>query len=396
MSTLNPEQQRALDDVVNDHNVFITGGAGVGKSFLVSHIVDHTPGIAVTAMTGCAALLINGTTLHSHLGIGLAKETAQKLAVMVRKYPGVAERVLHMQTLLIDEVSMLSDELFEKVSEMLKILKRSKKPFGGVQLVLVGDPFQLCPVQGNYCFTSPVWAECKFKVHRLEMNMRQKGDPLFKEILDRVRFGGCSLVDLKILESLKNTEFPEGIKPTRLYSKNVSVDAINMSELLELGNDSIEYTTKITGDFAKRWASTNRIPEKVRLCVGAQVLCTRNFPELGLANGSRGVITQMDGSGVTFKKMSGQCVRVALFDVPFDSPTNKIQYLPVKLAWAITIHSAQGMTIDALEVDLGSDIFAFGQAYTGLSRATSLSSVRIVNVLPSSFVTSPKVLEFYR
>ena len=127
MTALNPEQQRALDDVVNEHNVFITGGAGVGKSFLVTHIVKQTPFIAVTAMTGCAALLINGTTLHSHLGIGLAKESAQKLAILVKKYPGVAERVLTMQTLLIDEVSMLSDELFEKISELLKILKKSKK-----------------------------------------------------------------------------------------------------------------------------------------------------------------------------------------------------------------------------------------------------------------------------
>ncbi len=394
--SLNPEQQRALDDVIDEHNVFITGGAGVGKSFLVSHIVSSTPWIAVTAMTGCAALLINGTTLHSHLGIGLAKESAAKLAASVRKYPGVIERILMMQTLLIDEVSMLSDELFEKVSEFLKIIKKNKKPFGGVQLVLVGDPFQLCPVDGKYCFTSPLWEQCRFRVHRLETNMRQKGDPLFKEILDRVRFGGCSVVDLKILESLKDTQFPEGIKPTRLYSKNVSVDAINMSELFDLGNGTLEYESIITGDYAKRWASTNRIPEKVRLCVGAQVLCTRNFPALGLANGSRGVITKMDATGVIFKKMNGDEVRVALFEVPFDSPGNRVKYLPVKLAWAITIHSAQGMTIDALEVDLGSDIFAFGQAYTGLSRATSLSSVRIVNVLPSSFVTSPKVLEFYR
>jgi hypothetical protein len=228
----------------------------------------------------------------------------------------------------------------------------------------------------------------------------------------------CSLVDLKILEQLKDTTFPEGIKPTKLYSKNVSVDAINMSELLELGNDSREYVTDIKGDFAKRWVSTNRIPEKVRVCVGAQVLCTRNFPELGLANGSRGVITAMDHHGVSFKKVSGHVVRVGLFEVPFDSKLNAVSYLPIKLAWAITIHSAQGMTIDALEVDLGSDIFAFGQvnygvpraeggrpistsfpissqAYTGLSRATSLSSVRVVNVLPTSFVTSPKVIEFY-
>ncbi len=169
------------------------------------------------------------------------------------------------------------------------------------------------------------------------------------------------MVDLKILEQLKDTSFPEGIKPTKLYSKNVSVDAINTNELLELGGQTREYVTEIKGDFAKRWATTNRIPEKIKVCVGAQVLCTRNFPELGLANGSRGIITGMDVHGVYFKKLSGNIVRVNLFEVPFDSKLNAVSYLPIKLAWAITIHSAQGMTIDALEVDLGTDIFAFGQ-----------------------------------
>ena len=111
-----------------------------------------------------------------------------------------------------------------------------------------------------------------------------------QEILDRVRWGGCDPADLKVLESLKETQFPEGIKPTRLYSKNVSVDAINLSELEELNKPIEEFVTFMPTDMAKKWASTNRIPEKVRLCVGAQVMCTKNIPELGLANGSRGVI----------------------------------------------------------------------------------------------------------
>jgi ATP-dependent DNA helicase PIF1 len=224
--------------------------------------------------------------------------------------------------------------------------------------------------------------------------MRQKGDPLFKEILDRVRWGGCGPEDLKVLESLKETQFPEGIKPTRLYSKNVSVDAINLSELEELNKPIEEFVTFMPTDMAKKWASTNRIPEKVRLCVGAQVMCTKNIPELGLANGSRGVIQSVTSSGILFKKMSGATVAVPMVDYDINE-YNSIRYLPIKLAWAITIHSAQGMTIDALEVDLGRDIFAFGQAYTGLSRATSLSSVRIANVLPSSFVTSPIVKEVF-
>ena len=391
---MNPEQKLALDDVLTGRNVFITGGAGVGKSFLVNEIVQKCPNVGVCAMTGCAALLINGTTLHSYLAIGLAKDPPEKLARAVRKFKPVLSRILNTDILLIDEVSMMSDELFETVNQFLQLVRGSKKLFGGIQLVMVGDPFQLCPVTGAYCFTSQVWKDCNFVTHCLSTNMRQKGDPLFKEILDRVRWGGCNADDLVILKKLEKTQFPEGIKPTRLYSKNMSVDAINLTELDELGNEVHEFALFSSNDQAKRWATTNRVPEKVRLCVGAQVMCTKNIPELGLANGSRGVIESIDVTGVTFKKLNGTSVHVPMMDIPVTDMCH-IRYLPIKLAWAITIHSAQGMTIDALEVDLGRDIFAFGQAYTGLSRATSLSSVRIVSVLPSSFVTSTTVKNFF-
>ena len=392
---MNPEQQRALDDVLAGRNVFITGGAGVGKSFLVNEIVSSAKKhIGVCAMTGSAALLINGTTLHSYLGIGLAKDPAEKLAGSVRKYKPVVDRILSTDTLLIDEVSMMSAELFEKVNTFLQLVRRTRKLFGGLQLVMVGDPFQLCPVDGPYCFTSPVWTECTFATHRLVANMRQKGDPLFKEILDRVRMGGCGPDDLKVLQSLKETQFPEGIKPTRLFSKNTSVDAINMSELDERGAEVHEFTLFTSSEYAKKWAATNRVPEKVGVCVGAQVMCTKNIPDLGLANGSRGVVTDVTHTGVYFKKLSGHTVHVPLVTVPI-TETSFVRYLPIKLAWAITIHSAQGMTIDALEVDLGRDIFACGQAYTGLSRATSLASVRVASVLPESFVTSDVVTKLF-
>ena len=134
----------------NIPNLILTGGAGVGKSYLVNIIVDTIPTqIGICAMTGCAALLINGATLHSFLGIGLATESALHLANKVRKFPAVFERIIQLETLLIDEVSMLNDELFEKVSEFLQIIRKNKKPFGGVQMIFVGDPFQLCPVDGD-------------------------------------------------------------------------------------------------------------------------------------------------------------------------------------------------------------------------------------------------------
>ena len=390
---MNTEQQLALNDVLGGLNIFITGGAGVGTSYLVNKIVEFKKNIGVCAMTGCASLLINGATLHSYLGIGLAKESAKQLANKVKRFPNIVDRIIKLETLLIDEVSMLNNELFEKIYEFLQIIRKNIKPFGGIQMVFVGDPFQLCPVEGNYCFTSKLWKD--IKVHTLRANMRQKGDPIFKELLDRVRWGKCSDDDLQILKKLKDTVFPDGIIPTKLYSKNISVDSINQSELAKLETYTKEYSYCCANEYSTKWASTNKIPEKITLKIGAQVMCTRNLPLLGLVNGSRGVITNMNECGVFIQLLNGQVVHMGFISIsPFDSPHITVKFLPLKLAWAITIHSAQGMTIDALEVDLGKDIFAFGQAYTGLSRATSLSSVRITGVFAKSFITNPIVTSF--
>ena len=397
---MNPEQQLALDDVIKGINVFITGGAGVGKSFLVNKIVRafcNVKKIGVCAMTGCAALLVNGATVHSYLGIGLAKESAAVLAQRVKRFVNVNQRLMELDVLLIDEVSMLNDELFEKINEFLQIVRRNKKPFGGVQMIFVGDPFQLCPVEGDYCFTAKSWSKDTIKTHTLTANMRQKGDQVFKELLDRVRWGKCSPEDLETLKKCKNTEFPSGIIPTRLYAKNINVDSINKFEFDKLVTDVYAYPTQFTSEASKKWASANKIPETVHIRIGAQVMCTRNLPAFGLVNGSRGFISDVSEVDVTIQLIEGGSVRLGLVSVsPFENPYIVVSFMPLKLAWAITIHSSQGMTIDALEVDLGKDVFAFGQAYTGLSRARSLSSVKISNVVATSFITSPTVKKFFQ
>ena len=392
---MNQEQQLALEAVSNGDNIFITGGAGVGKSYLVNEIVKSTKKkIGVCAMTGCAALLINGATLHSYLAIGLAKESAKVLAGKIKRFVTVVQRIQDLDILLIDEVSMLNDELFEKVYEFLQIVRRNPKPFGGVQMIFVGDPFQLAPVEGNYCFTSKLWKD--IKVHTLTQNMRQAGDQEFKDLLDRVRWGKCSNEDCETLKKLKNTTFPDGIIPTKLYSKNINVDAINQSELGKLSTESKEYSTEYVSEPSKKWATSNKIPEKCVLKIGAQVMCTRNIPALGLVNGSRGVIISFESGYVNIRLLNNEIVRLEYIPVsPFDNPYIVVRFVPLKLAWAVTIHSSQGMTIDALEVDLGKDIFAYGQAYTGLSRAKSLSTVRVTNVLSSSFVTSPIIKQIF-
>ena len=405
---LNEDQQKVLLSVQNGKNILITGGAGVGKSYLISEIKKYLResdiSYGITAMTGSASVLINGRTLHSFMGIGLAKGTPEDLLKKIRKNAVILNGLLNLRALIIDEVSMMSDILFEKIAKIFTILHRSDIPFGKVQVILVGDMSQLKPVEGDYCFKSLVWDACKFNVTILTKNMRVQNDLVFKELLDRLRWGVCTESDLDILEECRTTQFLDGIVPTRLYSKNKDVDELNNAELSKLittGNSMI-YKIKYTSNPFKlkesiNYISSQKIQETIKLCVGAQVVVTRNVePDFGIVNGTRGIITHLEPEYVLIKRTDGTDFAIKYFQVnPDDQPGVDFKYIPLKLGWAVSIHSSQGMTLDALEIDLGSSIFSEGQAYTGLSRARSLSSVKITKLRKSSFVTNKDVIAFY-
>jgi ATP-dependent DNA helicase PIF1 len=299
---------------------------------------------------------------------------------------------------MIDEVSMLNDILFEKISEVLQILRGNTKPFGGVQVILVGDLYQLPPVEGRYCFQSPHWTECSFEVCELLQNMRQKDDEPFMEMLKRLRIGRCSRADLETLRSLKDTQFPDGIEPTKLYCKNVDVDAINSKALAELNQETRIYSVRYNGNrqASERYAKSANVPEMLCVCVGAQVMITYNIDlSLQLVNGTRGVVTAMDANEVTLKLLDGRIQIIPFIRIQNeDEPDIDFYYLPIKLAWAVTIHKSQGLTLDAIEIDIGSNIFSVGQAYTALSRARNLQSVRVRAVEAKSFCASQDVKEF--
>ena len=229
MSFLNDEQQSVIEEVQNGKNIFLTGLAGSGKSFCVKTIISDAQKaglhIGITGMTGSAAILIGGVTIHSFMGIGLAKDTPENLVIKIKKNKVVYQKLKAIDLLIIDEVSMLSNNLLEKINSIFKIIKRSDGPFGGVQIVLVGDFFQLKSIEHDYCFMSPCFAS--FKKCVLTTNMRQKDDTIFKDILERVRWGECSPEDLVFLKSLRSTKFPKDIVPTKLFARNAETDTLN-------------------------------------------------------------------------------------------------------------------------------------------------------------------------
>ena len=411
--SLNERQQAILEKILQGNNAFITGFAGSGKSYLTRHL--HTQlklkygagSVALTAMTGCAALLIGGSTLHSNLGLGLAKGDPKDLVKRVRRIEGMPNYLKNLRALIIDEVSMLSDILFDKVCEFFKILHETDRPFGRLQVVLVGDMSQLKPVEGDYCFYADNWDCSRFEVCVLTENMRVQSDKRFNDLLQNFRWGIIS--DRELIDDMCENHFDGDIIATKLFSKNRDSDTINqyqLGNLIKAGAESYKFKVLYTTNPIKLIASTkyakdNKIQEFLTLCVGAQVMVTRNL-EPPIVNGTRGVVVALNPNSVSIKISSGETVVIGYFHVkpdPFsvDRSTEHLdlKYIPLMLAWAISIHKSQGATIDCLEVDLGESVFAYGQAYTALSRARDSKSVKILRFNPRSVKTSKSVISFY-
>lgn len=413
---LNDEQRGIVHDFVHQgRNVFMTGVAGTGKTTTITEVVHEAARAkltcGITAMTGSAAILIGGQTLHSYLGIGLAKGTACELARNVRKVPSCYKLLRRLDALIIDEVSMMDAELLEKVSEYLGILRdREETPFGGVRVLLSGDMCQLPPVKGTYCFKTPLWETAGLVMHVLRHVYRQDGDARFLELLENARWGRLNDEDIELLEAAKHTVFPvdSDIVPTRLYSLLRDVNRENdthFKDLVEKTNPELVTYTAVFGGRgaspatvkgARVWFEKSKHETEIVLCAGAQVMCTWNLKQDGLMNGTRGIVVRCRSRSVEMRLLSGAVVEIGYQTIsPMDAPELEARFMPLRLAWAVSIHKSQGMTIDCMEADLGKSVFEYGQAYTALSRARNLAGVRLIGFNPRSFKTHPDVLAFY-
>lgn len=422
-------QQSALDCALSGENVFITGGAGVGKSFLTSSIVDglkeQGSAVKVTASTGAAACLVNGQTLHSLLGLGLAQESVELLISRALRNRKIVKTWREIDTLVIDEVSMIHPVFFTKLEKVAAAVRHSTLPFGGIQIILVGDFFQLPPVpergqspsDPKFIFQTETWSRLQLRCVELTQIFRQDDDSEFAQTLRRIRRGVVEDEDVNLLfERLHaDIDHAEGVIPTQLYARRDIVDKLNQQHLETLDGPSVFCEYEMTSSLATELDGTSkhaldalhryteevcknmRAVKQLELKVGAQVMMTVNRPDLDLVNGSRGVVVRFVGD-VPVVRFAGSTVMVSPHtwkhtrELVGEVLTSQI---PLQHAWALTIHKAQGVSLDCAEISLDRSVFEFGQAYVALSRVRALSGLKLVGFKTNVIRADPIVTTFY-
>jgi DNA-binding protein H-NS len=403
-------QKQALEILKTGKNVFVTGPAGSGKTHLVNtyikYLRDAEVDIGVTASTGIAATHMGGVTIHSWAGIGIAASLTQgELEAMSEKLY-LSKRFDRVKVLIIDEVSMLHHFRFDLVNTVLKAMKGNDEPFGGVQVVLCGDFFQLPPVSrmgepaSQFIYQSDSWKEAKFTICYLSEQFRQKDDTVLS-ILNEIRRGDVTDGSRDLLQSRFNVRSTElGIEPTRLFTHNADVDTLNGTELNKLkGIEETVYTMQQSGReaLAVSLKKSCLAPEVLRLKVGARVMCVKNNFEDGYVNGTLGVVVACKpDQDPVIRTAQGKMLTIerASWKIEEDGKVKaEITQYPLRLAWAITVHKSQGMSLDAVEVDL-SKSFEPGMGYVALSRVRTLEGLTILGMNEMAFGVHNEVLEF--
>ncbi|WP_201576638.1 AAA family ATPase [Psychrobacter immobilis] len=455
-------QSSALDILKTGQNVFLTGSAGSGKTYTLNQYIDYLRArrvpVAVTASTGIAATHMNGTTIHSWSGIGIKDELTDRDLSNLSRKQFLADRLKDTAVLIIDEISMLHAKQINLVSQVLKHVRKNDAAFGGIQVVVAGDFFQLPPIgskgetnREKFAFMSEAWLDAKFHICYLSEQHRQVSEAAnggldLDDILNQIRRQEVTFEAIAALEATFDQNVD--IKRTRLYTHNLNVNKINDKELAALDGEMMRFAATATGDskLVETLKKTVRTQDELILKVGAKVMFIKNNTELGVSNGTMGELIGFAAVKVDDSKDNSDAL-IASDDIDVDTdntadndeetaihkkgtakkdkektkkPTTQkmpvvrlnsgreviaepeewiiedetgdilasYEQVPLCLAWAITIHKSQGMTLDAAEIDL-SRTFELGQGYVALSRLKSLAGLQLLGMNDMSLQLDP-------
>lgn len=386
------DQTTALAILKSGRNVFLTGSAGAGKTYVlnqyIQYLKERNMPVAITASTGIAATHMNGMTIHSWSGIGIKDNLSSADLQNLKSKKYLQKNLEEAKVLIIDEISMLHKNQLDMVNIILKSFKGNDEPFGGIQIVLSGDFFQLPPVSRNYemnrdkfAFMSNTWVEADLSICYITEQHRQEDHEL-NDILNEIRSG--EYISQRSLELLKNSRFNQLTQYyTLLFTHNVDVDQINSEELAKLSGKPELFMATVKGneklvEVLKKAVLTE---ENLRLKVGARVMFVKNNYDKGYMNGSLGEVIKFNEEEWPIVKLNtGQTIIAEPEKWSMEDEKGKtlasFTQIPLRLAWAITVHKSQGMTLDAAEIDL-SKTFEKGQGYVALSRLKSLKGLHL-------------------
>ena len=407
------KQSIALDILKTGQNVFLTGQAGAGKTYVLNQYISylrarHIP-VAITASTGIASTHMNGMTIHAWSGMGIKDHFTKDDFIRLKSRKSVTDRLKDIKVLVVDEISMLHARQVDLLDEILRTVRENNQAFGGVQVIFSGDFFQLPPI-GNkgesnkekFAFMAKSWLLAKFTICYLSEQHRQNNQDETKrygmslnDILNQIRTQTISQNAIDTLLATKNNTI--NLSRTRLYTHNASVDKINEEALFALNTPS--YTFECTTFGEKTLIDTLkknvRANDSLTLKKGAKVMFVKNNAELGVSNGTMGEVVGFVGLDDGTKKIanhstppivrlnSGQTVIAEPEEWTIEDADGQVlanySQIPLCLAWAITIHKSQGMTLDAAEIDL-SGTFETGQGYVALSRLRSLDGLQLLGM----------------
>lgn len=389
------QQSTALALLKAGKNVFLTGSAGTGKTHVLQSYIHYLHrrrvSVAVTASTGIAATHIKGSTVHAWSGIGLNRTLSSEQLDQLYQRRSLREQIEKTKVLIIDEISMLHKTQLDLVDQVLRHFKRNHHAFGGIQIIVSGDFFQLPPVgyagetnKEKFAFMAKAWLAAKFTVCYLTEQFRQKAGDL-QQILNEIRQNKVSEHSRTLLRKTQNNQFDPNIIPPTLYTHNHDVNRTNNAHLRALSGKMYQYKANVSGKkrLIERLKKSVLADETLYLKAGAVVIFVKNNPERGYVNGTLGMVMHFEEEGLPVIKTTDERLITAQNETwqiedDYGKPLASFEQLPLRLAWAVTVHKSQGMTLECAKVDL-SRTFEKGQGYVALSRVRDLTGLKLVD-----------------